>query len=143
MTDHVIASLVNRRRDLTGQIDTVSGQLHQLHADLASLDAVIKQYDSDYPLETLRARYRRAPSPAEFGSMSRTVLDHLRRAGEPQTAKQIAAKIIAERGLNAGDHGLTRNMNKRVGMALIYQRTNGMVTEAQGEGWEVAWVIAS
>ena len=143
MTDHVIASLVNRRRDLTGQIDTASGQLQQLHADLASLDAVIRQYDPNYPLETLRPRYRRAPSPAEFGSMSRTVLDHLRRAGAPLTSKQLAAAIIAERGLNAGDRALVRNMGKRVHMALCYQRTHGMVTEAQGEGTEIAWVIVT
>jgi len=48
-------------------------------------------------------------------------------------------RIIAERGLNVGDRGIRRNMVKRVGMALRYQRTNGMVREAAVEGSEAVW----
>lgn len=59
--------------------------------------------------------------------MSRTVLDTLRRAGKPLSAKEIEARIMADRGLNAGDPKLRRSMSKRVDMALRYQRTNGMV----------------
>lgn len=73
----------------------------QMHADLASLDAVIRQLDPEYRLESIRPKYQRAPSAAEFGSMSRMVLDVLRRASEPLSAEAIAARIIEERGLNA------------------------------------------
>ena len=141
MTDHVIAALVERRRDVAAQITTLSGQLQQLQADLSSLDAVIRQIDPDYPLETLGPRYRRQPSAAEFGSISRTVLDVLRRAESPMSAKEIAGKIIGERGLNAGDRALARSMNKRVDMALRYQRTNGMVAAREDERAVVRWEI--
>ncbi len=90
----------------------------------------------------IRPRYTRAPATAEFGAMSPTVLDLLRQAGAPLTTGELADRIIAERGLNAGDRGIRRNMVKRVGMALRYQRTNGMVAEAPVEGTEVAWDIA-
>lgn len=66
----------------------------------------------------------------------------LRRADGPLSAKAMAQKIIAERGLNAGDRTLARSMAKRVDMALRYQRTNGMVREVQGLGAEVVWEIA-
>lgn len=140
MNDHVIAALVLRRRTMSGEIATLQGQIQQLHADLASLDSVIRQIDPDYPLDALRPRYRRAPTPGEYGAMSRTVLDVLRRATAPMSAKEIAAKVIAERGLNTGDRALTRAMNKRVDMALRYQRTNGMVCEAEKNG-AVGWEI--
>lgn len=141
MTDPVLAALVTRRAELTGRIHTAQGALQQMHADLASLDAVIHQIDPEYRVDTIRPRYRRAPAAGEFGSISRTVLDHLRRAGKPLSAKDLAGRIIAERGLNTGDPKLRRAMNKRVDMALRYQRTNGMVRETQGERSAVEWEI--
>lgn len=45
------------------------------------------------------------------------------------------------RGLNLADPKLRRQMNKRVDMALRYQRTNGMVCEAEKDG-AVGWVVA-
>jgi len=103
-----------------------------MHADLASLDAVIRQIDPDYRLKTIRRRYQRQATAAEYGSISRTVPDILRRGPSPMGAKAIAARIIEERGLNLGDRALARNMAKRVDMALRYQRTNGMVREVAG-----------
>ncbi len=44
--------------------------------------------------------------------------------------------------LNAGDRGIRRNMVKRVGMALQYQRADGMVAEPAVEGAETAWEVA-
>jgi hypothetical protein len=46
------------------------------------------------------------------------------------SAKDLAGEIIAARGLNIDDPRLRRQMNKRVDMALRYQRTNGMVWAA-------------
>jgi hypothetical protein len=141
MTDPVLAALVKRRADLSGQLAEMQGKVQQLHADLASLDAVIHQFDPEYLVGNIRPKYRRAPTAPEFGSMSRAVLDHLRRASEPLSAADIAEQIIAERGLNSGDRALVRSMRKRVDMALRYQRTNGMVREAAGKSAEVAWEI--
>ena len=141
MNVHTIAALVERRREIAGELDKAQATVQQLHADLASLDAVIRQFDPDYDVGAIRPKYRRQPSAAEFGSMSRAVLDTLRRAGEPLAAKEIASRIIAERGLNAADRALARAMVKRVGMALRYQRTNGMVEEIQSDKGASLWKI--
>jgi hypothetical protein len=102
---------------------------------------VIRQFDPEYPLATIRPKYRRAPDSAEYGAMSRTVPDILRRLARPATAPEIAEQIIAQRGLDAKDRALRRNMVKRVGMALRYQRTNGIVQELGAEGVEVLWEV--
>lgn len=143
MADQVLPALVARRAELTGELEKAQGHVQQLHADLASLDAVIRQFDPDYPVGNIRTKYRRAPAAAEFGAMSRTVLDVLRQAGAPLTVPEIANRIIAERALNAGDRAVRSNMVKRVGMALRYQRTNGMVREAALEGAEAGWEIGT
>ncbi|MDE3180509.1 MAG: hypothetical protein KGM47_12715, partial [Acidobacteriota bacterium] len=119
-------------------------QLHQLQADLACLDGVIRQFDPDYPLEAIRPRYRRQATAAEVGSLSRAVLDTLRRAGEPLSVPEIAKRIIAERVLDQGDRALYRNMSKRVSMALRYQRTNEMVEEKiQQQARTATWQIVA
>lgn len=141
MPESIVNALVQRRAELMARIHTAQGELQQMHADLASLDGVIHQFDPEYRLDAIRPRYRRAAAAAEFGSISRTVLDQLRRAGKPQSAKELAGRIIEERGLNTGDPKLRRAMNKRVDMALRYQRTNGMVREVAVEG-AVGWEIA-
>ena len=57
------------------------------------------------------------------------------------TAKDVAGKIMEARGLNLSDPKLRRQMNKRVDMALRYQRTNGMLAEVSYQG-AVGWSIA-
>ena len=142
MNATTIAFLVNRRAEMTGEMDTLNGRIQQMHADLASLDSVIHQLDPEYPLGAIRPKYRRAETPAEHGAMSRAVLDHLRRAGEPLHANELAKRIMAERGMHAGDRALARAMVKRVGMALRYQRTNGIVREVGQDGARVLWEVA-
>lgn len=141
MTDHTVVALVARRAELAGEMHTLQNRLNQIHADLSSLDDVIKQFDPDYQLATIRPRYRKQVTPGEVASISRAVLDTLRRAGEAMTAKAVAQAIMTERGLNITDRALVRSMAKRVDMALRYQRTNGMVGETMHENAGVMWLL--
>jgi hypothetical protein len=134
-------ALVKRRAEMIADLIKAQEQVQQLHGDLAALDAVIRQFDPDYPVGNIRPRYRRAPSPAEVGALSRAVLDTLRTAGEPLSAMEVVRRIIAERALDPNDRGLRTLMNKRVQMALRYQRTNAIVQETQGTGQFVLWEI--
>jgi hypothetical protein len=140
VTDHAIATLVERRRVLMGEMHTLQTRLYTIQSDLAALDAVIKQLDPGYELSGLRPKYRRAPTPGEYAATSRSVLDVLRRATEPLSAAQVASLIMEERGIDPEMPGARRQMTKRVDMALRYQRTNGVVEEAPGEG-RVMWKI--
>ena len=51
-------------------------------------------------------------------------------------AQEVSGQIIEERGLNGRDAKLRRQMNKRVDMALRYQRTNGMMREVAIGRWK-------
>ncbi|NKC30179.1 hypothetical protein [Falsiroseomonas selenitidurans] len=129
MADQALPALVKRSAELLGDLEKAQGLVQHLHGDLASLDAVIRQFDPEYPVGNIRPRYRRAQTPAETGSHSWAVLDALRVAGEQLLAAELAKRVIAERGLDASDKGLRSLMAKRVRMALRYQRTNGMARE--------------
>jgi hypothetical protein len=60
---------------------------------------------------------------------------------EEMSAAQIASQMMIGRALDPSERNLRRAMNKRVDMALRYQRTNGMVREVAGEGAAVVWEI--
>ncbi len=139
----ITSGLVNRRAELLAHLITAQERVQQLHHDIASMDAVIRQFDPEYNVGSIRPKYRKAPVAAEYASMSRSVLDIMRNAGVPLTINEIADKVMAERGLNAFDRGMVRNMRKRAGMALRYQRTNGMVTETHADNGRALWAVGA
>jgi len=66
-------------------------------AYLGHLDAVIRQFDPEYDLGTIRPKRPRGPDAARPGEMSRFVLDGLREATEPVPTPAIAARFMADR----------------------------------------------
>ena len=137
----IIAPLVKRRAELLADLTTAQERVQQLHHDIASMDAVIRQFDPGYAVGSIRPKYRRTATASEYASLSRATLEALRAAGVPLTVNEIADKVMAERGLNSFDRAMVRNMRKRVGMALRYQRTNGIVTETHAEGGAAMWSV--
>jgi hypothetical protein len=63
MTDLVVSGLVKRRAALAGELEASQAKVRQLHADIAAVDAVIRQYDPAYPW-TPSPPSARAPTPA-------------------------------------------------------------------------------
>jgi hypothetical protein len=57
-----------------------------------------QQVGPEYGLDAIRPRYRGAASAAEFGSISKTVLDRLRRAAKPHSAEDIGAGSLKSVG---------------------------------------------
>ncbi len=64
MTDYVLACLTKRRADLTGEADTLRARLAQISVDVGHLDAVIRQFDPNYDLATIRPKRSRGPNVA-------------------------------------------------------------------------------
>ncbi len=81
-----------------------------------------------------------SPSAAEANDTVR--LGVLREAPEPMTTADVVARLMAARGMEAGDARAKRMAMKRVGMALGRQRENGAVRSTQGPGQFVLWEIA-
>jgi hypothetical protein len=139
---HVIAALVKRRSNLTGEIEHSQRHTRKLLEDLEHLDATIRQFDPDYKLEEVRPKGFRPPSDwASRGEMSRVVLGMLRQASEPMTTRDVALAIMKHRRLNATDEKMVRKMTKRAGVALRAQRNNGFVRSQNGTGLYMMWTM--
>jgi hypothetical protein len=142
MNDGMLSGLVERRTDLAKRLHALHNELRRVQGDIAALDGTIRQFDPAYQPGALQPKFQRRPGMAETFSSSRMVLDVLRRAGQPMLVEAITRQIIAENGLDAGEAKLWRDLRKRVGMTLRYQRMNGVVQEAGGSGHFRLWRVA-
>ncbi len=142
MTDYVLAGLTKRRAELTGEADALKARLVQIGTDLGHLDAVIRQFDPDYDLGSIRTKRPRGPDVAGRGEMSRFVLGVLRDATEPMPTPDIAARLMAERGMDGQDRKLAERITKRIVSTLRHQGQKGTVRSQPGPGRVLLWEIA-
>ncbi len=143
MTDYVLAGLTKRRAELTGEADALRTRLAQIGSDLGHLDAVIRQFDPDYDLGSIRPKRPRGPDVAGRGEMSRFVLGVLREATEPVTTQEVVRRLMVERGQDANDRRLVKLTMKRVAMALARQEKQGTVYSTREVGQSAMWRIAN
>ena len=141
MTDYVLAGLTKRRAELSGEADALHARLTQIATDTGHLDAVIRQFDPDYDLGSIRPKRARPVDAAGRGEISRFVLQVLREATEPVATHEVVRRLMAERGQDAADRGFVKNTMKRVGMAFSRQKANGAVRAIQGAGPVTLWEI--
>lgn len=142
MTNYVLAGLTKRRAELAGEADTLKARLAQIGNDVGHLDAVIRQFDPDYDLGSIRPKRPRGPDIAGRGEMSRFILSVLRAATEPVTTQEVTRRLMTERGQDMEDRRLVVQTTKRVGMALSRQKANGAVRSEQSAGQAALWRIA-
>jgi len=102
---------------------------------------VIRQFDPDYDLGSIRPKRTRGPDVAGRGEMSRFILGLLREATEPVTTQEVARRLMTQRGQDLENRRLAAQTVKRVGMALSRQKANGAIRSEQGAGQFVLWQI--
>ena len=139
----VLSGLIRKRAEMAGEADTLRVRLAAIVANLGHVDAVIGLFDPAFDLATIRPKRPRASDATKPGEMSRFVLDALREAGEPVPTSVIAARLMAERGMDAEDRALWRAVSKRVGMTLRHQEQRGTVRSQPGPGRTMLWEVAS
>ena len=124
--DHIVAGLIEKRRELAGIIDELQRQLDQHRADLTHIDGVLRVLAADLDPEKIRPKrlYRRNRYFAR-NELSRLCLSVLRTAaGEPLSTNDIAGRVIAAKGFNVGDGVLRRAISDQVGdiMKRLHRR---------------------
>jgi hypothetical protein len=134
---NTVAGLIDKHREIAGQIDHTRRTLNELVADLEAVEHTIRLFDPDATLG--RPKLLPAKDAAFKGEMRRDVLAALRAAQGPITSLQIAEQIGAARKLDASAVGVIR---KRVGACLWKLRAKGMVAEVPQAGEYKGWRLA-
>ena len=112
MTDYVLAGLAKRRAELAGEAETLRARLAQIATDAGHLDAVIRQFDPDYDLGSIRPKRQRTQDAAGRGDMSRFIMKVLREATEPVATHEVVRQLMAARGQDA-EAGLFNAVRQR------------------------------
>jgi hypothetical protein len=118
--NHVVSGLIEKRRELAGIIDELQRQLDQHRVDLTHIDGVLRVLASDLDPDTMRPKrvYRRNRYFAR-NELSRLCLGVLRTAaGELLSTDDIAGRVIAVKGFDAGDAILRAAIREQVGSTV-------------------------
>lgn len=133
---NTVSGLIEKHREVAGQIEAKRRELDRLVADLEALERTIRLFDPDAQLG--RAKPTPSPHAAFKGEMRRDVMAALRVATEPLTSLDIARQVIAARKLPYDAKTVTM-MRKRAGAALWKLRAKGWVQEAPKDGEYKGW----
>jgi hypothetical protein len=138
--DHVVASLIEKRRELAGIIDELQRQLDQHRADLTHIDGVLRVLAADLDPETIRPKrvYRRNRYFAR-NELSRLCLGVLRTAAdELLSTDDIAGRVVAAKGFDGGDAILRAAIREQVGSVLKRLHRDG-IAKPNGMGRGARW----
>jgi hypothetical protein len=127
----VISRLRKKRAELSGELIAVEKRVLQLRADLNCLDGAIRLFDPAAEPQKIRPVHIRGMSgPIPRGQCSRAILDMLRRAESPMTAREIAAQLAADYRVDASNKGAMNALVGKVRNTLARQK--GLVSETRG-----------
>jgi hypothetical protein len=136
---HVISALRAKRAELSGELIAAEKRIIELREDISSLDRSSRVFDPTAEPHTIRPILRRKkPTLIPRGHCSRAVLDMLRHADTPMTAREIAAQIAARYHVDASNMDAMKALVAKVRNILARQRD--LVSELRGDtkAWKVA-----
>jgi len=138
---HVISALRDKRAELSGLIRDLEKKIGQHRADLVHLDATMRIFDPESQPEAIRPRQQRTRNEwFDHGECVRLVCDILRDAPAPMATANIASRLIAQKGIPAGDERSRALVQKTVLGSL--NRADGMVEKMVVDGL-VCWRVAA
>ena len=140
--ENVVSGLIRKRAEIAGQIEHLQDRLRQHVIDLDNLDATIHLFDPDIELGAVKPKPIPPRHQAFRGEVTRIVLTALRNAKKPLTTRDIAQRVMAERGLDTSNERLLRLMARRTGACLRDHRKRGLVRSEHGAGTYLVWEIA-
>jgi len=141
-SSHVLHALVRKRAELAGRIEHNQLELRRLIGELDHIDATIRIFDPAIDISAIRAKPVPPRHAAFKGEVTRIVLRMLREAEGPVTSRQIAERLMQDRGLNQDDREMSVTMVKRVCACLRKHRQAGTIRTGPIDGRLQGWVLS-
>jgi hypothetical protein len=135
---HVISALREKRAELSGEMIAAEKRILQLRDDIASLDRTIRVFDPTSEPHTIRPILRRKkPTLIPRGQCSRAILDMLRLAEVPMTAREIAAQLAARYQMDASNIDAMNALVAKVRNTLARQKGLASEMRSDAKAWRV------
>jgi hypothetical protein len=124
--------------ELAGKLLANKREAIRLRTAMLQVEAVVKMLSPDFNLRAISAKRRNKSNPwFKRGTLFRSAVDVLRRAGTPMTAREIADALIADKAPQA-----TRKQASDLQAAILaaLRKRNG--ASVVGDGGPARWTLA-
>lgn len=124
MNDHVLEGLTRKRSEILGAIEAYEAKIAQAKHDLAHVNSTIRMFeaDSDPQRDVI---YMAARGFFKRGEVAGICERHLHDG--PLDTRELAERVMAERGLDVGDGTLRNCIVYKVVQALRHHQRRGRV----------------
>lgn len=119
----IVQTLTEKRAEILGRIRAYEAQIAQARHDLAHVNATIELFAAP---ERQRARYMVSHGFFKKGEIADICVRHLDVDGEMST-RELAERVMAERGLDISDAALRNSVVFKVVQALRHARRRKLV----------------
>ncbi len=138
---NVLHALTRKRAEIAGQVEHNQRELRCLISELDHIDASIRIFDPSVDIGRIKSKPVPPRHAAFKGEVARLVFRMLHDAEGPITSRDIALRLLADRGLNPDDPQLNLTMVKRVCACLRAQRQRGIVKSIPLAGLYQGWEL--
>jgi hypothetical protein len=137
---NVLHALIRKRAEIAGKIEHLQDQMRAAVIDLDNIDASIHIFDPSIKLE--KSRIVPPRHQAFRGEVSRIVFTTLRNAKIKLRTADVAARVMAERGLDTSNVRLRKLISNRVGSCMRLWEKKGLIRGEFGPDRLKYWEIA-
>ena len=139
---HVLSALIEKRREMAGQIDVRNKEIKAIKADMAAIDQAIKVFDPEFDIRTIKGKVIRKPN-AYFarGESTALLLDVLREAKRPLTTTEIVDEAARRKGYSFESID-RRGFTASLFMVLKRLEGRGVIAQAGKCGATALWKLA-
>lgn len=135
-----VAYLVRLHADLGGRIQANKAEAAKLAADMAAVEAVIKQFNPDYNVAAIAVRRRQRTNPwFKRGTLFREALGVLRTASAPMTVREVADAVLASKSITDADK--RQRLGVEAGIRSAMEDHAGKTVERVGESTPKRWQL--
>lgn len=137
---NTVSGLRSKRKELIKLLGKITADAERARSSIKSIDACIKLFD---PSAKPPATYHDGIIPrhtAPKGHLKRFILNMLREASTPLSARQIADAWVIEQMID-GDIDTLRLLRKRIGISINTIKHDGLVVEAGMDGVCKLWML--
>jgi hypothetical protein len=135
LSKQAIHTLTQLHAELAGKIETNRKSGDKLRSQMVQVEAVIKMLAPDFNVARIAPKRRVVGNPwFKRGTLFRSAVDVMRRAGVPMTAREITDALIAEKAPTA-----TRKQAIDIQAAILASMRKRDGGSVAGEGSPTRW----
>lgn len=123
--------------ELAGKLQANKAEGKRLVDAMRHVEAVMKLLRPGYDVRPIAVRRRKLNPWFKRGTIFRLVLDILRKAESPLTAREITLQMLADKGVQNASQRAVRDLI--CGVIASLRNHKGKTVETVGEGMPVRW----